>query len=305
MADIVIVGAGAAGLTAAIYAARAGLSTVIVDKAFPGGQLTMTDNVENYPGFLSISGQELVSKMHEQALHFGAELVTDDVRRLIPMPGGDFQLEGQQNTWEVKTVIVATGASPRTLNIPGEKQLTGRGVSYCATCDGPFFRDKAVAVIGGGDTALDEGIYLTRFASQVTIVHRREQLRAEQILQDRAYQNPKVGFEMPYLPERILGEQKVEGLQIRHRQSGETKVLDCEGVFVFVGYEPSSELVARIVDLDEGGYIKTNDNMGTKVTGLFACGDCRSKPLRQAITACGEGATAAFAASRYLESLSH
>ncbi|HNT34506.1 MAG TPA: FAD-dependent oxidoreductase, partial [bacterium] len=213
--------------------------------------------------------------------------------------------EGTSSVWDVKAVIYAAGATPRMVNVPGEKELTGRGVSYCATCDAPFFRDKEVVVIGGGDTALDEGHYLTRFAAKVTIVHRREQLRAEQILQDRAFQNQKIHFELPYLPVEIQGDSKVEGLQIRHRDSGEMKTIPCEGVFVFVGYDPSTGLLARLADLDDGGYVKTDDNMRTKVPGLFACGDCRSKLLRQAITACGEGATAAVAASHYVESLSH
>lgn len=305
MADVLIVGAGTGGLAAAIYSARAGLETLVVDMSSPGGQIALTDNVENYPGFLSIAGPELIDKMVEQATHFGAQIASEEVRRIVPAEGGTFQVEGTSSVWDVKAVIFAAGATPRLLNIPGEKELTGRGVSYCATCDAPFFRDKEVALVGGGDTALDEGNYLTRFASKVTIVHRREQLRAEQILQDRAFQNTKIHFEMPYLPVEIQGEGKVEGLQVRHRDSGEMKLIPCEGVFVFVGYDPSTDLLARLADLDEGGYIKTDDRMQTKVPGLFACGDCRSKLLRQAITACGEGATAAVAAYHYIESLGH
>lgn len=302
MTDVVIIGAGTAGLTAALYAGRSGLDTVIVDKSYPGGQIALTAEVENFPGFDSISGIDLIDKMSKQVFKFGAKLETEEVKEIVKNDDGTFDVKGSATTWKTQSVILALGAFPRTLDIPGEKKLTGRGVSYCATCDGPFFRDKEIVVVGGGDTALDEAIFLTQFASMVYVVHRRTELRAEQILQDKAFQNPKIEFLMPFLPVTIDGENKVEGIQLRHRDSGEVEEVSCDGVFVFVGYIPSTEIVERLVELDAGGYVITNQSMSTNIPGIYACGDCRSKILRQAVTACGEGATAAFAAYHHIQS---
>jgi len=303
MEDLIIIGAGPAGLTAGLYAARSRLRAVLLERLAPGGQIVTTDWVENYPGFPEgISGFDLVDRMKRQTEKFGLVIENQQVERIELTPEKKIVVT-DKGTLESQAVILACGATPQKLSIDGEKHMTGKGVSYCATCDGPFYRDKEVAVIGGGDTALEEAIFLTRFASKVYLIHRRDKLRGIKLLQDRAAEEEKIKFILDTIPTRIAGETGVEGLDLKNIKTGEIKHLSVEGVFVFVGYSPNSEFVKGLVALDEDGFVITNGNMETSVPGVFAAGDIRSKLLRQVSTAVGEGATAAFAAEKYLESL--
>ncbi len=304
MEDLIIIGGGPAGLTAGLYAARSQLRTILLERLSPGGQVLTTDWVENYPGFPDgISGFELVERMKSQAEKFGLEMRTLEVTGL-ELSGQHRNVVTDKGPLPTRAIILACGATPRKLGIEGESLLTGRGVSYCATCDGPFFRDHEVAVIGGGDTAVEEAIYLTRFASKVYLIHRRDELRAIKLLQDRAMAEEKIAFLWDTIPTRIDGETGVEGVGLRNLKTGEESRLPVHGVFVFVGYSPNNEIVKGLLELDESGFVLTSDNMETSVPGVFAAGDIRSKLLRQISTAVGEGATAAFAAERYLESFS-
>lgn len=301
MYDVIIVGGGVAGLSAALYASRARLKTLMLERGVPGGQLATTEDVENYPGFLKITGPELTGKMEEQAKHFGTEIrmaveitaleLQGDIKRVITTDG---PIEG-------RTVILAMGAEYRPLGVPGEDRLRGKGVSYCATCDGAFFRDRKVAVVGGGSTAIEEGSFLTKFASDVTVIHRRDTLRAEKILQERAFANPKMDFVWDTVVDEIVGDSGVEGLTLRNLKSGETSSAAVDGVFVFVGMVPNTSLVQGQVATDDGGYIPTDEWMATDLPGVFACGDVRKTVLRQAVTAAADGAIAAVAAEKYLE----
>ncbi len=302
MRDVIIVGAGPAGLTAGLYAARARLDVVLFEKMSPGGQVLLTDIVENYPGFPDgISGFELMDRMKRQAEGFGLPIEMTEV------VGFKFASENKtvitdRGDEQARAVILACGANPRKLGIPGEQLLTGKGVSYCATCDGPFYRDQVVAVVGGGDTAVEEALFLTKFAARVYLIHRRDRLRATKILQERVMANEKVQIIWDTIPLKILGENGVEAIELKNVKSSETRVLNVHGVFIFIGYEPNTQSVKGLLDLDEFGFIKTNAEMQTSVVGVFAAGDIRSKNLRQISTAIGEGATAAFAAEKYLES---
>lgn len=303
MRDLVIIGAGPAGLTAGLYASRAGLDAVLLERLSPGGQVVLTDKVENYPGFPGgISGFELVDRMRRQAEEFGLAIETREALAL-DLETAVKTLKTDEDQMEAKALILACGAVPRKLGIEGEELLTGKGVSYCATCDGPFYRDSEVAVIGGGDSAVEEALFLTRFASKVYLVHRRGELRAVKLLQDRAMANEKMEIVWHTVPSRILGEGKVEGIELANVKTGRTWRLDVEGVFFFVGYTPNTKLVEGILQLDDQGFVVTNSEMETSVPGVFAAGDIRSKQLRQISTAVGEGATACFAAQRYIEGL--
>jgi thioredoxin reductase (NADPH) len=300
MEDLVIIGAGPAGLTAGLYAARASLRTVLLERLVPGGQILTTDWVENYPGFPDgISGFELVDRMKRQAEKFGLKIASHEVTGLELTAEKKVVITPNENL-ETRALILACGATPQKLGIPGEELLTGKGVSYCATCDGPFFRDEEVAVIGGGDTALEEAIFLTRFAKKVFLVHRRDKLRGIQLLQDRAMAEKKIEILWDTIPKQILGEMQVEGLALENVKSKKTTELDVKGIFVFIGYLPNNELVKDSLELDDWGFVKTNNDMETSVPGVFAAGDIRSKLLRQVSTAVGEGALATFAAERYL-----
>jgi len=304
MRDLIIVGAGPAGLTAGLYAARARLDVVLFEKMSPGGQVLLTDIVENYPGFPEgISGFELMDRMKRQAESFGLSIEMREVLSFRFDP--DLKVivtdKGEE---QAKSVILACGATPRKLGIPGEEQLTGRGVSYCATCDGPFYRDQEVAVIGGGDTAVEEALFLTKFATRVYLIHRRDQLRATKVLQERVMANDKVEIIWDTIPQRILGQNGVEAVELKNVKTSQLSTLNVQGIFVFIGYEPNTQLVKGILDLDKLGFIRTNAEMETSVAGVFAAGDIRSKNLRQISTAVGEGATAAFSAEKYLDSLS-
>ncbi len=308
MYDIIIVGSGPGGLTAGIYASRSRMKTLMLTSQVNPSLITTTDIVENFPGFPGgITGYELIERFTQQARTFGLEIVEDDVVSL------ERASRDSTDIWRVKTgngsfdalsVIIATGTEYAHLNVPGESEYTGKGVSYCATCDGPFYRDVPVAVVGGGDTAVQEALFLTRFASRVTIIHRRDRLRAARILQERAVAHEKIDFAWNSAVEEILGETLVKAVRISDvGDPSKKRTLEVEGVFVFTGYIPNTAFVRDVVECDEGGYIIVDDQMKTSAPGIFACGDCTKKLLRQVITACGDGATAAFAAEQHVQDL--
>jgi thioredoxin reductase (NADPH) len=302
--DLVIAGGGPAGLTAGIYATRGGLRTVLIEKLIPGGQAASTFMIENYPGFPEgIPGPELSQAMENQAKRFGLEIINGEIEKLTSRDHL-WEIAQGENRFIGKVVIVATGVTPVKLGISGEEALTGRGVSYCATCDGPFFRGEDIAVVGGGDSAVDEALYLTRFAKQVYLIHRRDALRAEKIIQERAFRNEKIKILWDTVPTRVLGDTAVEGMELRNVKTREIQTLKVSGVFFYVGLKPNAEFLRGIVKMDGQGYVITDDRMATSAPGIFAAGDVRQKLLRQVTTAVGDGATAAFAAERYIESLS-
>ncbi len=299
--DLVIAGGGPAGLTAGLYAARAKLKTLLIEKMVIGGQAASTFLIENYPGFPDgISGPDLTQAMESQAKRFGLEISNGDVSRVLPQ-GKLWEINHDGNRIMTKAVIIATGADPKKLGVPGEDEMKGKGVSYCATCDGPFFRDEEIAVIGGGDAAVDEALYLTRFAKKVYLIHRRNALRATKISQDRAFANEKIEILWDTVVEKIAGEKSVAGLELKNVKTLRSSDLKVAGVFLYVGWKPQTDFLRGIVGLDEQGFILTDSNMATYAPGLFAAGDVRQKLLRQITTAVGDGATAAFAAERYLE----
>ncbi len=304
--DIVVVGGGPAGLTAGLYAARDAMKTLLVERMVSGGQVATTEWVENYPGFPDgISGLELSQRMEDQAKRFGLEVLQADVQalRVVEEPKS-FQLLTSQGIQQARAVILAMGADWNRLGVPGEEEFRGKGVSYCATCDGPFFRDQEVVVVGGGDTAVEEGTYLTKMAAKVTLVHRRDRLRASPVIQQRAFSNPKMEFVWNSVVESIEGGAAgVEKVRIRELTTGRLWEKPCSGVFVFVGMVPNTGFLRGLVEMDQKGYILTDDEMRTSIPGVFACGDARRKLLRQVVTACGDGATAAKAAARYVEEL--
>ncbi|MCL0062842.1 thioredoxin-disulfide reductase [Peptococcaceae bacterium] len=298
--DLVIVGAGPAGLTAGLYAARAAIDTVLIEREMPGGQAATTEQIENYPGFPGgISGSELSIKMAEQVKEFGCEIVYSDVEN-IEREENAFRIKHLNGEIIAKSVIVATGAKPIMLGIKGEQEFHGRGVSYCATCDGAFFRDKKVAVIGGGNAAVEEAIFLTKFASKVYLIHRRDKLRAAKIAQKKAFDNPKIEFVWNSVLEEIKGNQTVEKVIIKNVKTGESSELSVDGVFVFIGTQANSDLLKGLVDLDERGYVIAGEDTVTKVPGLYVAGDLRKKPMKQVVTAAADGAVAAMQAERYL-----
>jgi len=303
MHDLIIIGGGPAGLTAGLYAARSKLDAVLYERLVPGGQILTTDWIENYPGFPEgLSGFDLVDRMKQQAERFGLNIENREVTSFRPS-GATMTFTTDQGPVEAKAVIFASGATPRKIGIDGESTLTGKGVSYCATCDGPFYRDQEVAVIGGGDTAVEEALFLTKFASRVHLIHRRDKLRAVKLLQERAEAEKKLELVWDTIPTRIMGSAAVEGLALKNVQSGAESTLPVQGVFVFIGYSPNNSLLKEYVELDDNGFVMTNTNMETSIPGVFAAGDIRSKLLRQVSTAVGEGAAAAFAAERYIENL--
>ena len=303
MYDIAIIGSGPGGLSAAIYAARARLSTLVVTGDEFGGQIASTHEVENYPGFEEgIMGPDLTLKMRAQAERFGAEVVTDFITDL-DVDGPPFTLTGRLGTYAARAVVVATGASPRKLGVPGETELIGRGVSYCATCDGAFFPDVPVAVVGGGDSALQEGLFLNRFASKITVIHRRDELRAGAYPQQRVFNEPKSEFLWDTVVTEIVGEQGVRQLGLKNLKTGEESTLDVEGVFIFIGHEPNTEMFAGKLDSDERGYILADAHMQTSVPGVFVAGEAQDSHFRQAITTAGDGAKAAMEAIEFVERL--
>jgi thioredoxin reductase (NADPH) len=301
--DLIIAGGGPAGLTAGLYAGRAMLKTLLVEKMILGGQAASTFLIENYPGFPEgIPGPELSQAMEKQARNFGLVIESGEVGALRPA-GKLWEIEAGGRTLRSKAVIVASGVEPNKLGIPGEEELRGRGVSYCATCDGPFFRNQEIAVVGGGDSAVDETLYLTRFASKIYLIHRRNALRAEKILQDRAFKNPKIEILWDSVVAKVVGKNGVDGLEVRNVKTQAARDLKVGGVFFYVGWLPLTGFLKGIVPLDPAGYVPTDENMATSAPGIFAAGDARKKTLRQVATAVGDGAIAAFAAEKYIESL--
>jgi thioredoxin reductase (NADPH) len=300
MYDVLIIGAGPAGLTAGIYAARGGLKTGIIEMGMPGGQAASTEKIENYPGFPEgIGGYELMNKFHLQAQAYGAEFIFEEVQTL-ELQGNVKKIHTDSQTLESKTVIIAAGSKPRSLNVPGEQTFHGRGVSYCATCDGAFFKGKKVVVIGGGDAALEEGSYLTKFADEVTIIHRRTDFRAAQIAVERAKNNPKIRFVLESVVEEILGSDHVEGVKVHNLKTDEKSILAADGVFVYVGTEPNDKFLKGELEVEKRGYIITGNLLQTNINGVFAAGDIRDTSLRQVATAVGDGALAAVEVEKYL-----
>lgn len=304
MIDIAVIGGGPAGLTAALYGARARARTVVFERALPGGQIITTDHVENYPAFPDgVSGAELGDMMHRQAERFGAEFRTFAAIESIQPQGLDFLLTNAENEQALaRTVILATGAVPKRLDVPGESEYTGRGVSWCATCDGALFRGKTVAVVGGGDAAVEEAIFLTKFAEKVYLIHRRDELRATKCIQERCFDNERIELKWSRVILEVVGaEGKVTGLRLGEPNGDEAEFLPLDGVFIFVGVEPKSELVKDLAEMDKNGYVKVDHNGLTSYPGLYAAGDVTEGALKQVVTAAAQGASAAFEALRYID----
>lgn len=300
---LLILGSGPAGLTAALYAARADLMPIVLTGMELGGQVSLTHIVENYPGFPEgIGGAEMVELFQKQAERFGAKIEFDTAIE-VDLSQRPFVIKGYNAEYRADALIITTGATPKHLNIPGETELTGRGVSYCATCDGWFFKDKDVVVVGGGDSALEEGLFLTRYANSVTIVHRRNELRAGQILQNRAIQNEKIKFIWDSVLEEIVGHESVDHVRLRNLKTGEVSEHKTDGVFVFIGHTPNTRLFDGQLEMDETGYLVADKNMHTNIEGVFAAGEVADPHFRQVITSSGMGAAAAIEASHYLDSI--
>jgi len=302
MYDLVIIGGGPAGLSAGVYAARANLKTLILEKGLPGGQMQNTMEVENYTGIHMILGPELSESMRAHADHLGVEFKMADVES-IDMHGNPKILHTSEGDIQAKAVLIATGAIPKKLGIPGEDRLSGRGVSWCAVCDGAFFKNKRIAVIGGGDSAIEEGTFLTKFGESVSVIHHRDKLRAQPILQQRAFASEKMDFIWNHKVVEILGENKVSGIRIQHVSTGEEQELEMQGVFIYVGFTPMTSFITNQEILDQNGYVITDEDMRTSIPGVFAAGDVRPKGLRQIITAASDGAIAAMTVYHYIESL--
>ncbi len=298
--DLVIIGAGPGGLTAGLYGARAELKTVCLEKLSPGGQIANTDRIDDYPGFTSISGPELASKMLDHAQSYGLELKMEEVKE-VKLDGKYKIIKTDREGYKSKTLIVGTGGRPRLLNVPGEKELYGKGVSYCAICDGAFFKGEIIAVVGGGDAAVEEGIYLTKFGKKVYIIHRRDQLRAAKSIQEHAFRNEKIEFIWDSIVTKVNGTNQVESLSLLNKKTGEESTLDVGAVFPFIGFIPNSGMVKDLVETDESGYIITDYKMETKVRGIYAIGDVRKQLCKQITNAVGDGTTAAVAADRYID----
>ncbi|MEA3470802.1 MAG: thioredoxin-disulfide reductase [Thermodesulfobacteriota bacterium] len=305
--DVAIIGGGPAGLTAGIYTSRANLGALLIEGQVNPSQITVTDLVENYPGFPEgITGFDLVGKFKAQALKFGLDIIQENIhtiaRTSINSHEG-WKIETDFGAYETLSVIMATGATWDRLGVPGEAELTGRGVSYCATCDAPFFRGSTVIVVGGGDTAIQESLYLTKFAKEVIVVHRRNRLRAAGMLQEKAFSNEKISFIWDSVVEKILGSDTVSGVRLRNVKTGRINDVAAEGVFIFVGNTPNSGLVRNVVKLDGGGSILVDKDMRASADGFFACGDCTDTSLKQVVTACGDGARAAYSTQIYVEEM--
>ncbi len=305
--DVVIIGGGPAGFTAGIYTSRAGLKTLLISGASSVSQISITDMIENYPGIPDgINGYDLMELLKKQAQQFGTEILSADVTSISEKKQGEasgWEIKASGVSYETLSVIIATGAYWRKLGVPGEEAFIGRGISFCATCDGPFYRNREVAVVGGGNTAIQEALFLTHFASKVTVIHRRDRLRAAAVLQKRAFASEKIAFAWNSVVEEVYGESGVEGVKTKNLKTGESFSMPAEGLFIFIGLIPNTELVKGLVDMERDGSIIVDGNMKTSVPGIFACGDCINKSLRQVVTACGDGATAAYAAQLYVEAM--
>ncbi len=299
--DVAIIGAGPAGLSAAIYSARGGLKTIVFEKGLIGGQIIVTSEVENYPGFEeTMSGFEIMEKMKLQALKFDAQIVEENVKG-IAIEGLCKIIETENEQYRIKSIIICTGAYPRKLNVPGEEKFTGKGVSYCATCDGALYRNKVVAVIGGGDSAVEEAIFLTKFAKKVYIIHRRDSLRAVHAIQQRAFSNPKIEFIWNTVIQRVNGDLQVKSIELFNRITDEESQLEVDGIFVYVGILPNNALFESRINLDTMGFIITDEEMHTNIPGVFAAGDIRKKILRQVVTATSDGAISAYMAEKWIQ----
>jgi thioredoxin reductase (NADPH) len=300
-ADVAVIGGGPAGLAAALYCGRAELKTLVIEKFAPGGQITVSDNVENYPGIEKISGPEIIAVMEKQARQFCGMFIFDEVASIIDKGNNKEIITASGKSYKAAAVIIAVGAKYKELGVPGETKFRGHGVSNCATCDAAFYKNLEVAVVGGGDTAVEEAAFLTKFASKVHLVHRRDRLRAAKIIQDRAFSNPKINFIYDSVIEEIMGNRNVEKIRVKNIRTGASNEMPVSGVFIFVGLVPGTEFLKGFVDMDDAGYIKTDLEMRTSRQGVFACGDCIKKDFRQVITAAGDGATAAYKAQHWVE----
>lgn len=301
--DVIIIGAGPAGMTAAVYTSRANLTTLMLERGIPGGQMANTEEIENYPGFDHILGPDLSTKMFEHAKKFGAEYAYGDVKEIIDGEEYKTIITGSKE-YKARAIIITTGAEYKKMGVPGENELGGRGVSYCAVCDGAFFKNKNLVVVGGGDSAVEEGVYLTRFANKVTIVHRRDELRAQKILQDRAFANEKIDFIWSHTVKEINDENgKVGSVTLVSTKDESEYEFDADGVFIYIGMLPLTKPFASLGILNDQGYIETNEKMETSVPGIYAAGDVRDKMLRQVVTATGDGSIAAQASQHYIEEL--
>lgn len=298
--DVVIIGGGPAGLSAGLYSSRARLSTLVIEKSKYGGQAATTAELENYPGSIhDCTGPSLSERMKEQAEEFGTKFVKDELIGL-DVTGDIKVVKCKGSEYQTRAIIIATGAEPSTAGFNGELEFRGKGISYCATCDADFFTDLDIALIGGGDSALTEALYLTKFVNKLTIVHRRDSFRGAKSIQEKIFNNPKIEIEWNSVPVKVVGDEIVEGLQIKNKATGEEKTLEVNGVFVFVGLNPLSEIFKGVIEMDDRGYILTDTEMRTNVPGIFAAGDIRQKTLRQVITAAADGAIAATAAEKYI-----
>lgn len=300
--DVIVIGAGPGGMTAALYTARSNLKTLLLERGAPGGQLINTAEVENYSGFPTVQGPDLAANMYEQILKFGVAHQFGEVTGIENYE--DYKIvRTAQEAYKTRTVIIATGSEHKKLHIPGEAELNGRGVSYCAVCDGAFFKDKEIVVVGGGDSAVEEGVYLTQFAKQVTIIHRRDQLRAQKILQERAFQNDKIKFIWDSVVEKIVGDDHVEAVQLKNVKDQTVRTLETAGVFIYIGILPNTQAFTDLGITDAEGWIPTDQTMQTKIPGIFAIGDVRQTVLRQIATAVGDGAIAGDYAFKYIENI--
>ena len=298
--DLVIIGGGPAGLTAALYAGRSRLDTLLIEKMALGGRILTSEIIENYPGFPGgISTVELMARMEEQVRQLGVKIVSDEV---LDFDGVSRIINTASVNYQASAIIIASGARPRKLNVPGEKQYTGRGVSYCATCDAPFFKGKRIVIIGGGNAVAEEAMYLSRFGSRVSVIHRRGDLRASPILQERMQQDNKINFILNSTVTQIKGANKVEAVMIKDLLTDKEYDFACDGVFIYIGHEPETTFLKNKLQMDEAGFIVTDENMATTALGVFACGDCRKKGFYQVINACGDGAVAADSAYKFIAS---
>lgn len=301
--DVIIIGGGPAGLTAGIYAGRARIKTLLIEESSIGGLASLTATIENYPGFPEgITGEELSRRLEEQAKKFGTKILDAKVLGLT-LDGIWKVVETTKGVYRASSIIICSGTKPKKLGVPGEREFLGKGISYCAVCDGAFFRGKKVAVVGGGDAAVEEALYLTRFAEEVYIIHRRDELRAEKITQEKAFSNPRIKFLWSHIVKAIDGDNKVERLILEDLKTKEEKVFPIDGVFIYIGLTPQTELYSSLLKLDDNGFIITDENMQTSAPGIFAAGDVRVKPLRQIVTALSDGAIAGVSVTKYLEEI--